>query len=218
MAPPDKRRRSSVPGRAAADGFATNGLPGAALCPKRLKRESGGADACRGEGLMRGLRAAALGTAAYLAALPFGGGPAHANWAYTKWNMTPEEVQAASSDLLELPTDIEQRLRGRGDLQLLLTGEHKMGRYTFDVDFLFVEHKLQRVVMNLRDIAQCDALAADVERDYPQSSIDRSEGAMTSREYQDEAHSNVVGFYAIPRQNICRLSYSFTLSYGKYAD
>ncbi len=31
-----------------------------------------------------------------------------------------------------------------------------------------------------------------------QSSIDLSEGAMTSREYQDEARSNGLGFYAVP--------------------
>jgi hypothetical protein len=166
---------------------------------------------------MRELRAAALGTAACLVALSLGTRPACANWAYTQWNMTPDQVRAVSPDPLDKPTDIEQRLRGRGDLQLLLTGEHKMGPYLFDVDFLFIENKLQRVVMNLRDMAQCDALSAAVEKNYRQSSIDRSEGAMTSREYQDEAHSNVVGFYAIPRQNICRLSYSFTLSYGKYA-
>lgn len=167
---------------------------------------------------MRGLRAAALGGTVFLAALLPGGGPAVANWAYTQWNMTPDQVRAASPEPLDLPTDIEQRLRGRGDLQLLLTGAHRMGRYAFDVDFLFIERKLQRVVMNLQDMAQCAALAAEVERNYRQSSIDRSEGAMTSREYQDEAHSNVVEFYAIPRQRICRLTYSFTLSYGRYAD
>lgn len=166
---------------------------------------------------MRRLHAAGLATATTLAVLSSGAGAARANWAYTRWNMTPDQVRAASPDPLDVPTDIEQRLRGRGDLQLLLTGEHKMGRYTFDVDFLFIDRKLQRVVMNLQDMAQCAALAADVGRDYRQSSIDRSEGAMTSREYQDEKHFNVVEFYAVPGQHICRLSYSFTLSYGKYS-
>lgn len=163
------------------------------------------------------MRKAWIGTIALCAWLGAGGTPAHANWAYTTWNMTPDQVRKASTDPLQDPTDIDQRLRGRGDLQLLLMGTHKMGRYTFDVDFLFFENKLQRVVLYLQDMSLCGALAADLQKNYPKTNIDRSEGALTSREYQDETHFNVLYFYGLPGQKICRLSYSYTLSYGKHA-
>ena len=71
-----------------------------------------------------------IGLTALLAAFP-----AHANWQYTKWGMTPEQVVAASggrAELLPLP----QRPR-IPPLETAATGEVQDGALTLRTAFLF---------------------------------------------------------------------------------
>jgi hypothetical protein len=54
--------------------------------------------------------------------------PAKADWQYTKWGMTPQQVAAASGGNAQLETD------GRG-----CTGTYRVGKFKFDVTFEFDE-------------------------------------------------------------------------------
>jgi hypothetical protein len=63
--------------------------------------------------------------------------PAKANWAYTQWGMTPEQVAAASSGAVQvLPSS--QRTRNDVDRwEMAAKGTYKDGSLTMDAGFTF---------------------------------------------------------------------------------
>jgi hypothetical protein len=67
--------------------------------------------------------------------------PAHANWQYTKWGMTPEQVIDASGNTVsKIPAD-QQRGKSRPGFVGLLSGVYSTGDFSFRVDFQFVKDK-----------------------------------------------------------------------------
>jgi hypothetical protein len=63
--------------------------------------------------------------------------PAKANWAYTQWGMTPEQVAAASSGAVQV-LPLSQRTRNDADRwELAAKGTYKDGSLTIDAGFTF---------------------------------------------------------------------------------
>lgn len=60
--------------------------------------------------------------------------PVYADWQYTKWGMTPEEVIKASRGGLQLVQNSKER-------NVLVKGYHRTGDYSFVIEFTFSEKR-----------------------------------------------------------------------------
>jgi len=88
--------------------------------------------------------------------------PAFANWKYTSWGMTPEQVAAASKGTVKVGSgEAGDRMDGYdvGD-----TGQYVSGNYQFDATFYFQRNGLALVHLTLNGGGdQCNALRLDLE-------------------------------------------------------
>jgi hypothetical protein len=98
--------------------------------------------------------------------------PAHADWSFTRWGMTPEQVIAASRGKATAATG------GYGDRIRNMDFRATGGPFTFDkrvyrANFYFDidgGRGLRVVRLELLDQSQCDALGAGLEKRYGASS------------------------------------------------
>lgn len=75
--------------------------------------------------------------------------PAHADWQYTRWGMTPEETVASSKGALVLSHgEAGEQLPGS---QLNATGSYQTGEFHFKARFYFVNNKLSEIRLILND-------------------------------------------------------------------
>jgi hypothetical protein len=90
--------------------------------------------------------------------LIFGAPAAKADWEYTNWGMTPEQVIKASHGLAEkiMPLSREYRQRGKW-----VRSTHKSGELAYNVVFRFELNSkgLDRVQLTLNDLNKCGSLA-----------------------------------------------------------
>lgn len=102
-----------------------------------------------------------------MAALVLATSPALADWQYTKWGMTPEQVVAASKGAATATTDEERRQFSTTDGKsvALVKARYTSGSYQFDVHFLFDDGKLSLVSLNL-DESDEGLLAGDLTAKY----------------------------------------------------
>ena len=75
--------------------------------------------------------------------------PSYADWEYTSWGMSPEQVLAASAGKASKNDDVEER--STDDAFGLLKAPHNAGKFKFEVIFLFdkVSNKLTTVNLQL---------------------------------------------------------------------
>lgn len=73
--------------------------------------------------------------------------PAHADWQYTRWGMSPAEVAAASEGQANLSGgEPGQKVTG---YDIGAVGTYKAGEYNFESTFYFAKNKLSRVDLKL---------------------------------------------------------------------
>jgi len=89
---------------------------------------------------------------------------AQADWQFTKWGMTPEQVIAASGNKYEIdpePTDPSVMLK---------KGDYEAGEYEFDIEFKFrANRQLAVVVLTIKNEGQqalCHDLSKDIKKKY----------------------------------------------------
>ncbi len=73
--------------------------------------------------------------------------PAHADWQYTKWGMTPEQVAAASKGAVTVGTGDPGDHYAGADIGA--TGTYVSGDYTFSAVFYFVQGKLADIRLKM---------------------------------------------------------------------
>ena len=74
-------------------------------------------------------------------------GTAHADWQYTKWGMSPEQVAVASKGVVSVGKGHpDKEYKGA---EIGATGTYTSGKYKFDVNFHFTEGKLVDVRLEL---------------------------------------------------------------------
>jgi hypothetical protein len=115
------------------------------------------------------ITALAVGLAAILHACP-----AAADWQYTKWGMTPEEVVKASGGLVrEVPNPAKA-----GSELLAVWGRHTAGDLEFTVSFGFLDGKLNSVllVFQKREMQNCEDVASALEVKYGPPDINEADG------------------------------------------
>ena len=124
--------------------------------------------------------------------------PAYSDWQFTKWDMTPEEVEKAASDKYKFYSYTNKS----GIINELET-EYKAGRFSFDVQLIFSKsaNKLEKIILFMRskepsrDLNQCRELysALKLKYGYP---IDKYNIKSTTKySWFDNKHGNTVKYF-----------------------
>lgn len=135
---------------------------------------------------MKKLALAALSVAALAASTP-----ASADWRFTRWGMTPEEVQAAGGSQV-VPSGKKSK-----DVPLIIKGPFLVGEVKFDdVWFIFKDGKLDTVALHAKmfreqEIAQALA-AAFGEPSFQDRQRIGGSVFVSTRTYRDTAKGNAV--------------------------
>jgi hypothetical protein len=122
--------------------------------------------------------------------------PAAADWRFTKWGMTPEEVQAAAPDQV-VPSGKKNK-----NIPLIIKGPYEIGGIKFDdVWFIFKAGKLDKVVMHANFFKQDELAKALATAFGPPVDSDRSRiggsVSVSTRNYRDVAKGNAVELYCL---------------------
>lgn len=151
------------------------------------------------------LRRIAAACAATLA-LSLAASPAHADWSFTKWGMSPEQVIKSAGPTARPATgdygDRVMTFDRRAAAQVKYEGRSYTAEFYFDLDG---GRGLRLVRLNLLDQTQCDALGAALEKRYGASS-NQYHG-----EWRDPATGDTVFFSKSYKTGIslpCYLSYN----------
>ena len=90
--------------------------------------------------------------------------PANADWQYTRWGMTPEQVKTSSRGAATENTDTELDAK---ELKAKLTAPYRSGALLFRADFLFNSaNKLSVVRLKLDDSGSCISLISQLSVTY----------------------------------------------------
>lgn len=133
---------------------------------------------------------------------------AHADWQYTKWGMTPQEVIDASGGIA-VPDPQSQGHSIKDDISLL-TGPYQIdsvnaGRFEFSAYFLFDKQTrtLSRVSLRLKNPEQCNSLARELNDKY---GTPRVVGGLAAL-WTDESSNNRIQFLQIGKVD-CSVLYT----------
>lgn len=141
--------------------------------------------------------------------------PAAADWQYTQWGMTPDQVRMASNDMAHPNTD---RTLDAGNLKAALAAPYQGTSAPLTAVFLFdPENKLQVVTLKPVDGTTCPAIAQALGANHgaPGAKADMVEGQ--TQRWDDIENDNLV-VYADLGQGVCTIQYSqlpFTQPDGK---
>lgn len=104
------------------------------------------------------------------AALALSATAARADWAYTHWGMTPEQVAQASGGAVHVIPEAERRTITEADLQTGAEGTYADGAVKLQVKFGFDTNTggLSCVIYAVQDAAQGDALKEAMIKRYGQ--------------------------------------------------
>lgn len=129
---------------------------------------------------------------------------AHADWQYTKWGMTPEQVITASKGAASM-RDFDQGLGSQFPVTKELQADYASGRHTFTVKFNFENGGLKGVSLYRKSPETCYELRQDLEAVYGkpwQKSDDRFSSMWT---WLDREKNNTIVLIEIKS---CLLNYS----------
>ncbi len=131
--------------------------------------------------------------------------PAWADWQYTQWGMSPEEVQSASNGTALVNQD---RKLDTTDLKAGLTAFYRGDKRPFTAVFLFdATGKLAAVTLNPTDRISCDSIDQSLDAHYgAPASLDRQKFGQTVR-WNDVEGDNAVVFLDLGMGN-CSIQYS----------
>lgn len=86
--------------------------------------------------------------------------PARADWQFTKWGMTPEQVEKASAGRAPLISP-----REFSDSLILNAGEYRSGEHHFNAEYLYKDRRLTGVHLRLKSDT-CGLLKSDLKARY----------------------------------------------------
>ena len=140
-----------------------------------------------------------------LAALAVLAEPALADWQYTRWGMSPDEVKKASEGAA---VENQDRSLDADGLKAQLVAPFAGATLPFDAVFLFgIRDRLAVVTLNPRDLASCARLPDVLRAHYgPPLSNEAADKARTAR-WNDYGNNNVVNFLDLGGGG-CSIEYS----------
>ena len=129
---------------------------------------------------------------------------AQAGWQYTQWGMSMEEVLSASKGAAH-PT-AKPATYPNDSLKHLLDGTYESGDFTFNVQYIFRQRKLEVVILALTNPSDCALLRLELANTYgkPQSTGD---AVSQLDKWWDETTGNVVAVLDISPLS-CSVRYS----------
>jgi hypothetical protein len=133
--------------------------------------------------------------------------PAHADWQYTKWGMTPEQVIEASGGTVSKIPAGQQPGKSRPGFVALLSGVYSTGDFNFKVDFQFAKDKLEMVGMNLVEHDRCKRLQSALLSRYGPPWENRSNNSGPHLIWHDRESGNTVQFSDAPSIYVCHVLY-----------
>jgi len=122
-----------------------------------------------------------------------------ADWQYTRWGMTPEQVISASRGQVSWRAIRQPRTGGPTEE---LGGTYVAGARTFDLKFTFTENRLSLVSL---EIEPCGSLPTDLRSTYG-APVDEIRGDFPQTIWDDRRNDN--------RITLVRIFGSCLLSYG----
>jgi len=134
--------------------------------------------------------------------------PAKANWQYTTWGMTPDQVVAASNGAARLAPEPRRLDQWR---LTLATADYSADGFAFNVRFLFgrEDRRLQCVVLELRDYGQRFRLESRLTEIYgrPADRIEegvdvRGRATLSTTVWNSENNIRLVDLPTIDRANV----------------
>lgn len=141
-----------------------------------------------------------------LALLAAGAAPAAADWQYTRWGMSPEQVVAASRGAVQLgPPPSGKTYEG---LTGRARGVHNEAGASFDAYFHFdAEFRLARVALERTGGADCAALHNRLLADLGRPAKSTRQSFATIDQWQDRSRGNLVGYVLVGKLP-CTITYS----------
>lgn len=140
-------------------------------------------------------------------------GSAHADWQYSKWGMSPEEVTTASEGLAIKPVKPDKY--DDGLVIHLLSAPYETGRFKFESKFWFdnTNSNLVMVQLDLQDINKCGLLRRELSDIYGASEIGLSK-LVNDDKWRDEDNGNIITLTSYDGA-FCTLDYKPIVEPGK---
>src|SRR5262245_37704928 len=135
--------------------------------------------------------------------------PAWANWQYTRWGMSSDEVLKAAKGRAATIPESEQPAQSTVTTLAKLTSTLSSGRFTFHVFFRFDRETggLSQVVLNLDRSADCQLLKESLADEYGKPIRETTLSVVRTAEWRDENQANGV-FYLFMTTPSCSVIYS----------
>jgi hypothetical protein len=139
--------------------------------------------------------------------------PAYADWQYTKWGMTPEQVVDASGGSGSKIPLSQQGGKSRLGFTALLVGRYTLGDFSFDLDFQFAKTGLEMVAMELTPYSydRCKRLENTMLSKYGspfEGERGDSLGPLNTRMvWHDRQGGNSVLFSNVREVKVCHVTY-----------
>ncbi len=146
--------------------------------------------------------------------------PSFADWQYTRWGMTPDEVVAASNGAASKP-QIAPPKKGRAVDDETVKGTYETPSFKFSVGFVFENDKLAAVRLKPMPIDKIYDVGSQLASIYGKPIYDRDERTsggicfLTNRKWRDEKAGNEISYssYACIKTNISNKSLIGGVSY-----
>lgn len=137
--------------------------------------------------------------------------PAHADWQYTRWGMTKEEVIDASQGAAKAYSGTDQ---DAGAYQVVATAPYTGLGFQFLSLFMFdwKTHGLIGVKLNLLDKTKCDALTGGLVKTYGSPLETGADVVVKTMIWRDYAKKNVIKFRGTA--SYCQIIYSPIIETG----
>jgi hypothetical protein len=133
--------------------------------------------------------------------------PVHADWQYTKWGMTPEQVIDASGGSVSKIPEEQQKERSRSGFLGKLSGSYTTGDFHFGVDFQFSKNKLEMIALTPTEYDRCKRLQSALLAQYGSPWENRSDRYGPNLIWLDRAHGNTISFSHVPSVSLCHILY-----------
>ena len=132
--------------------------------------------------------------------------PAKADWQYTRWGMTKEEVVSASRSTVFAVTKSEKG--NASERQYLLASSYNTAGFSFQVQFFFnKQERLDLITLNLVPLKECESLRLKLTDIYGPPAVTNTEWVGPVSKWWDKPNANVVTLLDSKTISLCQVMY-----------
>lgn len=132
------------------------------------------------------------------------GTPGQAHWQYTKWGMTPQQVEAASTGTVRVSSDNpDKKVEG---FTIGNEGSYSVGSIQLSATFYYKSGGLQMVKLSAESDPTCFALGSQLGGQYGEPSAAQNAGFFQKKTWKDGERGNRVEYFSTG--DYCTVTYS----------